>query len=399
MGHMSAADRLPPLPAACARGASMKTSAFLAWLAAGTLFAFGASAQDFHWVVKGGAHYLMPKSSNGHVEFDGQKYGVEVDDAASVTFSVSYMFSDQWALELFGSGPFQHDIDIRGFGEVETSHVPPILSAVYYFNSDGRIRPYLGAGINVTTFFDEDPDDLNLGDSVGPALTAGVDFGITRNWFATLDLRWINIETEVKFDGSQRDYGTVDINPLGVGLMVGYRFGGRDVPTYEAPAVAAAPAPAVAAEPAAPAACPDGDGDKVCDADDRCPNTPAGDTVDPYGCSLVSRLAVYFDFDRAELRPESITELERVVKFMNDIPTVTALIEGHTDSMGTDAYNLELSDRRAKAVYDYLASRGISPSRLQTVGKGEAEPIADNATDAGRQLNRRVMLIRTDGGR
>jgi outer membrane protein OmpA-like peptidoglycan-associated protein len=67
--------------------------------------------------------------------------------------------------------------------------------------------------------------------------------------------------------------------------------------------------------------------------------------------------------------------------------------------MGTDAYNLALSDRRAKSVFDYLASRGISPSRLQSVGKGESQPVADNATDQGRALNRRVMLIRTDGGR
>jgi OOP family OmpA-OmpF porin len=150
---------------------------------------------------------------------------------------------------------------------------------------------------------------------------------------------------------------------------------------------------------AAPEKCSDGDGDGVCDADDKCPNTPAGDAVDKYGCSLVSRLAVYFDFDRAELRPESITELERVVKFMNDIPTSTAQIVGYTDSVGSDQYNLGLSDRRAKAVYDYLTSRGVDPSRLQSTGRGEADPVASNETADGRQLNRRVMLIRTDGGR
>jgi outer membrane protein OmpA-like peptidoglycan-associated protein len=77
----------------------------------------------------------------------------------------------------------------------------------------------------------------------------------------------------------------------------------------------------------------------------------------------------------------------------------TALIEGHTDSLGTDAYNLGLSERRAKSVYDYLVSRGVSPGRLQSLGKGESQPIADNSTEAGRQQNRRVMLIRTDSGR
>jgi len=83
---------------------------------------------------------------------------------------------------------------------------------------------------------------------------------------------------------------------------------------------------------------------------------------------------------------------------MGDVPFATALIEGHTDSIGSDAYNLKLSDRRAKAVYDYLTSRGVDPARLSSIGHGESKPIADNATDEGRQLNRRVMLIRTDSG-
>ena len=84
---------------------------------------------------------------------------------------------------------------------------------------------------------------------------------------------------------------------------------------------------------------------------------------------------------------------------MNDIPTSTAKIVGHTDSIGTEQYNQALSERRAKAVFDYLASRGVSPSRMQAIGMGESDPVADNATAEGRQLNRRVMLIRTDGGR
>ncbi len=81
-----------------------------------------------------------------------------------------------------------------------------------------------------------------------------------------------------------------------------------------------------------------------------------------------------------------------------DVPFATALIEGHTDSVGSEAYNLALSDRRAKSVFDYLTSRGVDPARLSSVGKGESMPIADNSTAEGRQQNRRVMLIRTDTG-
>ena len=83
---------------------------------------------------------------------------------------------------------------------------------------------------------------------------------------------------------------------------------------------------------------------------------------------------------------------------MNDVPFATAKIEGYTDSVGTDAYNLKLSDRRAKSVFDYLTSRGVDPARLKSKGFGEADPIASNETDEGRQQNRRVMLIRTDSG-
>jgi OOP family OmpA-OmpF porin len=136
----------------------------------------------------------------------------------------------------------------------------------------------------------------------------------------------------------------------------------------------------------------------VCDADDKCPNTPAGTTVDKVGCPCSQELKVLFDFDKSELRPESITELERVVKFMNDVPFATAKIDGYTDSVGSDAYNLKLSDRRAKSVFDYLTSRGIDPARLASHGFGEADPIASNDTEEGRQQNRRVMLIRTDTG-
>ena len=136
----------------------------------------------------------------------------------------------------------------------------------------------------------------------------------------------------------------------------------------------------------------------MCDETDKCPNTPAGAKVDKVGCPLEQTLKLLFDFDSAELRPESITELERLVKFMDDVPFATALIEGHTDSVGTEEYNLKLSDRRAKSVFDYLTSRGVDPARMSSIGYGESKPIADNETAEGRQLNRRVILIRTDSG-
>lgn len=99
---------------------------------------------------------------------------------------------------------------------------------------------------------------------------------------------------------------------------------------------------------------------------------------------------IFFDFDKATLRPESTNELERLTKLLNDVPTLKIEISGHTDSKGADDYNKKLSNNRAKAVVDYLVSKGIAADRLTYVGYGEEQPIATNDTDEGRQLNRRT---------
>ena len=214
-------------------------------------------------------------------------------------------------------------------------------------------------------------------------------------------MRYIDIGADAELSGvddgeggtTTLDLGTVDINPMVYGVHVGYRFGSVTPVAAAAPVVAPPPPP-----PPPPAKCADTDGDGVCDEADKCPGTPAGTKVDSVGCPMEQTLKLLFDFDSAELRPESITELERVVTFMGDVPFAKALVEGHTDSVGTEEYNQALSDRRAKAVFDYLTSRGVDPARLSSIGHGELKPIADNTTAEGRQLNRRVMLIRTDSG-
>lgn len=143
----------------------------------------------------------------------------------------------------------------------------------------------------------------------------------------------------------------------------------------------------------------DGDGDGVVDRLDRCPNTPPGDKVDAVGCSYSLRLEVYFDTDSAVIKPESYADLDRAVELVKLDPAVRGRIEGHTDSVGSDVYNQRLSERRANSVRQYLLSRGVPPDVVTAVGVGEAQPEADNATPEGRALNRRVLLVRTDGQR
>ena len=99
---------------------------------------------------------------------------------------------------------------------------------------------------------------------------------------------------------------------------------------------------------------------------------------------------IFFDFDKATLRPESTNELERLTKLLQDVPTLKIEIGGHTDSKGADDYNKKLSDNRAKAVVTYLIGKGIAADRLTSAGYGEEQPIATNDNDEGRQMNRRT---------
>jgi len=99
---------------------------------------------------------------------------------------------------------------------------------------------------------------------------------------------------------------------------------------------------------------------------------------------------IFFEFNKAILQPESKPELDRLVKLLNDVPSLKLEISGHTDNIGTQAYNEQLSEDRAKAVVDYLIKQGIGPDRLTHKGYGFSQPIADNTTEEGRALNRRT---------
>lgn len=99
---------------------------------------------------------------------------------------------------------------------------------------------------------------------------------------------------------------------------------------------------------------------------------------------------IYYDFDKATLRPESKEELDRLIKLMKNVPTLVIEISSHTDNIGTPEYNMKLSQARAQTVVDYLVQNGISRDRLVAKGYGATKPIASNETDEGRQLNRRT---------
>jgi outer membrane protein OmpA-like peptidoglycan-associated protein len=157
------------------------------------------------------------------------------------------------------------------------------------------------------------------------------------------------------------------------------------------------------AGPAANKGCPwpDTDGDGVVDKDDLCPKV-AG-PKDNKGCPKITKeeikklesyaKVIYFKTNSAEFTKKTYPTLEAIVVIMQKYPASRFRIEGHTDSQGSDAYNMKLSERRANAVRDYLISKGISADRLEAKGYGETRPIATNKTAAGRAKNRRVEII------
>jgi OOP family OmpA-OmpF porin len=142
----------------------------------------------------------------------------------------------------------------------------------------------------------------------------------------------------------------------------------------------------------------DSDGDGVTDSLDQCPNTPRGIRVDRVGCPVpipekVSiTLLIEFDFDKAVVRPQYHNDIEKIANFLSAYSKTNADLEGHTDSIGSDEYNMQLSKRRAESVKKYLVDMfNVDAARVSTVGYGESKPVASNDTEEGRQRNRRVV--------
>ncbi len=135
----------------------------------------------------------------------------------------------------------------------------------------------------------------------------------------------------------------------------------------------------------------DSDKDGVPDYLDKCPNTPKGATVDARGCWTYAAVVMY-DFNSAEIKSEAYPMLDEAVSILKRNPEMKVEIDGHTDNMGPAAYNMNLSERRAKAIMKYFVDKGVEAERLTTKGFGFTKPAASNKTKEGRAKNRRVQL-------
>lgn len=143
----------------------------------------------------------------------------------------------------------------------------------------------------------------------------------------------------------------------------------------------------------------DSDGDGVNDCDDKCPGSQAGQTIGPDGCPVpvsIDLKGVNFDFDKSTLRPDAVAILNEAIEILKRYPDLRVEVAGHTDECGSDEYNQGLSERRARAVYDYLTSNGIDAGRLAGPnGYGESRPLealGDDFPGCKSETNRRTEL-------
>lgn len=317
-------------------------------------------------VADQGQFYIAPGIQ--WMEFDDT---TNLDEDTGYFFGLGYDFTDRLSAEI---STFDLDPDTTGGSSIDLDHYK--VDVLYTFGAiDRAITTFAVTGLGNTNFQGENESLWNLGGGINVKLTDRLSW---RTAVRSYQYRHM--------DQEDRD--------IGVDSALVYRFGG----SRPARPVAAAPAPAPA--PAAAPAPADADGDGVPDSRDNCPDTPRNYAVDANGCPIpieeVARveLEVHFDFDQAVVKPEYFSEIEEVAQFMRQYPDVIVELEGHTDSTGTDEYNMGLSDRRANAVRQVLLDRfSIQGSRVTARGFGESQPIASNDTPAGRAQNRRVITV------
>ncbi len=187
------------------------------------------------WSVAAGAHYVDPKSDNGTVSTGLGNFEVDVDGDVRPTISGEYFIANNVGVELLAAIPFHHDITLKAGDttiDAKTQHLPPTLSVQYHFdgyNLPMNVKPFVGVGVNYTTFFEEKvyiplagDYDLELDDSVGVAGHVGIDIPFAPTESFRIDARYMDIKTDASLNGD--DIGEVDISPWVYGVAFVKQF-------------------------------------------------------------------------------------------------------------------------------------------------------------------------------
>lgn len=273
--------------------------------------------------------------------------------------------------------------------------------------TDSALKPYIlvGAGQSKIKVENQETYDTAQGSSVG-LVNAGTEVSESKDTIGNLGLgAMYRINDALSLRGEARAIHNFDNNWWEGMALAGLEvvLGGHLAPTVavppmEEPNVVTPPIVVVESDL-------DSDGDGVPDSIDACPGTPMNVVVDERGCpvpvditdELKMELRVFFDNDKSAIKNQYKPEIAKVAEKMREYPNSTARVEGHASKTGPSArYNQRLSEARAVAVKSMLTNEfGIAPNRLSTVGYGYDQPIADNNTEEGRAMNRRVYAIIT----
>jgi len=374
-------------------------------------------------MIRARALYLQAHNKSDAFFIPGSPPSLVPENAARTNdrwtpeLDAEYFFSSHWSSELAITYPQTHNLLLNtaagGSGKVGTFRMmPDFLTLKYNFLPDAIVRPYIGLGINVTSFNGDRAGPYRLSQTTGSAAAqGGFDIKMSEHLFFNADVKFARARPVLDLDGER--IGHLKVDPLLFGIGIGYRFGGSP---------AAAPAPVVVPAPIAPPLDSDGDGvpdtldqcpntphgvqvdgrgcpfdsdnDGVPDYLDQCPGTPAGLKVDANGCEIAEMVltGVNFETGSAKLTAESSEVLDKVVAILRQRPQSTAEIHGYTDNRGSDLYNLKLSERRAASVVAYLSDHGIPEAHLSAKGFGKSDPVATNDSPEGRAQNRRVTV-------
>jgi OOP family OmpA-OmpF porin len=320
----------------------------VAWAAVAGIFIFASSA--FAGVTP--RTFSLTPYIGGYT-FDGAQ---SLETQPVYGLRAGYSFTANWAGELsfdYVNTGFTNGHRIEG-SDNNVNAYKYRLDALYHFTPEKRLVPFVAAGLGGTTINYPTGYSTSYSTSItSHDHTTGLfNYGVGLKYFMTdyLALR-----------GDLRHVITFDRGNSNLEYTVGlsYIFGVRK------------PAP----KP----------------VEQCCPPPPPPPLAEEQVCIT---LKIEFDFDKADIKPKYHDQIKQVSDFMTTYPDTTAVIEGHTDNVGTADYNQKLSQRRAESVRQYLVDKfGISPARLKSVGYGFNKPIADNGTAEGRAKNRRIDAV------
>lgn len=172
------------------------------------------------WTLGLGVHTVNPKSGNGTIAGADASIG----SSTRPTITGEYFIRDNLGIEVLGALPFKHDVALGGSRIGSVKQLPPVISLQYHFVNDTRITPFLGLGLNYTTFFSESSPlgDLKVEDSWGLAAHLGADIALNDRSWLRIDARWADIDAKVKLNGA--DIGTANIDPTVYGVSYVMRF-------------------------------------------------------------------------------------------------------------------------------------------------------------------------------